>query len=378
MKVTNIPANPLILVLLLMILFLAQPSEAQITDEIDTLGHDPYRILPGVQPNENWIVVDAFGLLRLSEDQEGNWTVGEYPLSYIHDACGPDLSGKIYASFRNTGQSGVYVFNATSRIIEDTILVGTDYVVTGLTLSDDESKLYLLGWDWPRVGGLGSSAESSVHRDSGIVWEIDLATRQVTDQGIVGGWPETVIYTENDTLLIYPHEKHYLFDVGPDTTVTKIDIVSTSPNLARITQIQTLRNLGPYFDEFVRWSDEDPLVAMFASELDITQLDNYEYQSGIWIINTATNQVVQTIKVFFEEGWGESPVYHGTVSSVYPGRAYVTTAVGVQAIDKATGANIEVWHLPMVYPMFVHEMPDGRLIVTTGESEKIYIIDPSE
>jgi len=32
----------------------------------------------------------------------------------------------------------------------------------------------------------------------------------------------------------------------------------------------------------------------------------------------------------------------------------------------------------MVWPEFIHEMPDRRLIVTTGESEKIYIIDPSE
>jgi hypothetical protein len=367
--------------LALSLLNLAGQATAQVIFEFHTPDQRPYRVLEDPQPDTYWVVLSAHGLLSLSEDENGNWAIVEYPLPHVHDATGPDALGMLYATFRREGQSGVYVFNCANAAIEETIVLGTDYVLTGLALSNDETRLYVLGWDWPRVGEFYNSVESTVHRDSGLVWEIDTSTYQVLRQGVVSALPKTIYRADNDVLLIYSQEVHYLFDIWPQSEAIMIDLVGTEPALMRIAQIQTICSFGDYENDFIDWSDEEPLVAMFASSLDWNQEDNYEYMSAIWIINTETNEVVQTLKVF-DQRPVERYVNHGVLSDVHPGRVYVTThpgplGEGVYAIDKDTGATIDrIFTGYGVCPEFVCEIPDGRLIVTCPRNEKILIIAP--
>ena len=357
-------------------------SSASILTEIGTPDLEPYRILEDQQPDTYWIVLRWGGLLCLTEDENDNWSFVEHTIQPVFDATGPDGDGRLYLSFADYGESGVYVFDCASKMIEHTIVLGTDYLMRGLALSTDETRLYVLGWDWPRVGEFGGP-EDIRHRDEGLVWEIDTSTYQVLRQGLVSSFPITIFYTDSDTLLVYSGEKHHLFDIWPQSRAAMVDVLATEPNLTRMAQIQTIYSYyyGSYEHDFIDWSDEEPLVAMFASSLDWNQEENYEYMSAIWIINTETNEVVQTLKVF-DERPVEVYVNHGVLSDVHPGCVYVTThpgplGEGVYAIDKDTGATINrIFTGYGVCPEFVYEIPDGRLIVTCPSNEKILIIEP--
>jgi hypothetical protein len=224
-------------------------------------------------------------------------------------------------------------------------------------------------------------AASASHRDSGLLWEIDTSTYQVLREGVVSALPKTIYCADNDVLLVYSNEVHWLFDIMPQSKAAMIDLVGTEPTLERVAQIQTIFSDSDYNCDFIDWSDEQPLVAMFASSLDWSQEDDYEYMSAIWIINTETNEVVQTLKVF-DERPVEVYINHGVLSDVHAGRVYVTThpgplGEGVYAIDKDTGATINrIFTGYGVCPEFVYEIPDGRLIVTCPRNEEILIIDP--
>lgn len=355
---------------------------AEVLATIDTPGRCPYRILDDPQSGAYWILLRWGGLSLLAEDENGDWSSTEFIIEPVYDAAGPDAQGRMYLSFADYGTSGVYVFDCASKTIEHTIVLGTDYLMRGLALSTDETRLYVLGWDWPRVGQWHSGyPESASHRDSGLLWEIDTSTFQVLRQGVVSALPKTIYCADNDVLLVYSNEVHWLFDIMPQSKAAMIDVVVTEPTLERVAQIQTIFSDSDYNCDFIDWSDQEPLVTMFASSLDWNQEDNYEYMSAIWIINTETNEVVETMKVFDERDV-ERYVNHGVLSDVHPGRLYVTVAggpqgEGVYAIDKDTGEVIDrIFTGYGVRPEFVYEIPDGRLIVTCPHNEKILIIDP--
>ena len=82
-------------------------------------------------------------------------------------------------------------------------------------------------------------------------------------------------------------------------------------------------------------------------------------------------------------GWGIISV---TPSTVYPGLAYTapaqwdpSTNANIGIIQKATGQLVRMIDTDdeAFSPQFIYEIPDGRLIVTGGESHKILIIDPT-
>jgi len=375
-KVLSIPV--------LFLLFCTSVS-AEIICEIPLTDREPDRILESPQSGEYWVVMRANGLLRLSEDENGNWSTEEYVIIPIYDATGPDANGLLYLSFADYGQSGVYVFDCATHQIVDTVTLGTDYPMRGLTLSNDETKLYVLGWDWPRVGELnGGWVETTVHRDSGIVWEIDTDTKEVTDQAPVSALPETIHYTSCDTLLVYSEEVHYRFDISPDTAVAMIDVLQIEPRLGRITQIETLFGGMYYENDFIEWSPEDSQIAMFASLLDWTWQGDERYISGVWVIDSETNEVVDTLRIL-DEREVETYVEHGVVSETSPGIVYITTQNDVLKVDKQSGAVIEDIDCGHgIITKFICETPDGLLIVTAHEYEqgvesgKILIIDPTE
>jgi hypothetical protein len=355
------------------------PLHAYTSHEIQIPGHKVCRILKYAPSNTYWVVSQPYGLICLYEDQYEGWQYISYPTPYIYDATGPDSNGIIYLTYVNGNETGVYLFSCISRSIEDSIILGTDYALTGLCLSTDETSLYVIGYDWPRIGEYGGPGETTVHRDSGLLWEIDTTTLEVLDQCSVSALPETIYYTDSDTLLVDNQEEHFCFEISHDCEYTMIDVITTELRLSRIAQIPSITNLCQYYRDIIRWSDEEPLVALINANIDYNRIDDYKYDDAIWIINTETNEVVDSIEVLYE-GTAEYGIYlsHAIVSSYYYDTVYGSIGQFIYNIDKITGDVCEIYDCGTGnYTDFIHEMPDGRLIVTCSESEKIIIIDPT-
>ncbi|MCX6644973.1 MAG: hypothetical protein NTY09_01230 [bacterium] len=302
---------------------LTLPLHAYTITEIQVPGHNVNRILEYSPSNTYWIVSYPFGLICLSEVSEDSWEYIEYPTSYIYDAAGPDSSGMLYLTYKKVGETGIYVFNCSTRSIVSSIILGTDYGLRGLCLSNDESRLYVLGWDWPRIGEYGGSGETTVHRNSGLLWEIDTTTLEVLDQCAVSALPETIYYTDNGNLLIDNKEEHYCFEINSDCEEAMIDVITTELRLSRIAQIPAIYENCQFLRDIIRWSDEEPLVALINADLDYNRLDDDRYDDAIWIINTDTNEVVDSIEVLYE-GTAEYGIYlsHAIVSSYYYDTVY--------------------------------------------------------
>jgi hypothetical protein len=355
------------------------PLHANTITEIQVPSHKVYRILEYSPLNTYWIVSQPYGLICLSEDQNEEWQYIGYPTPYIYDATGPDSNGIIYLTYVNGDETGVYLFSCISRSIEDSIILGTDYALTGLCLSNDETRLYVIGYDWPRIGEYGGAGETTVHRDSGLLWEIDTTTLEVLDQCHVSALPETIYYTDSNTLLIDNQEEHYCFNIGPDCEETFIDVITLESRLSRIAQIPSITTVCQYYRDIIRWSDEEHLVALINAGVDYYRTDNEKYDDAIWIINTDTNEVVYSIEVLYE-GTSNYGIYlsHAIVSSYYYDTVYGSIGQFVYKIDKETGEVCEIYDCgDGIFTEFIHEMPDGRLIVTCGENETICIIDPT-
>ncbi len=372
-----------IIIVSLLTFILASQSlfAATVLDEIQTTDFKPERILVGCQPNEYWIVDSGDGLILLEENPPGNWTYSHYPIGYVTDATGPDSIGRIYcSSYIDGAGSVIQVFDCFNRVVVDNIYITSDSRLRGLTLSPDNSYIYVLNWGWPVFGESYSWVESAAHQDSGIIWQIDTSTLTVVDQGITCALPETIYYAETisgrDRLLISAREVAAIsYGVG-----SIVDVILPVRGLPRETWMVSPRSPMPYRNDFFLWSEEDMLVAMCcATEPDIREP---EFMAGLWIIDPELCEVVDYIDIVNQYG-GYIGVRHACVSSVYPGHVYISSSTGgpddLFIIDHDTGEIIETIETVEDFTsQFIYETPDGLIIVTGGDSEKILIIDPSQ
>jgi hypothetical protein len=357
-----------------------QATAAGVLQELITPGSSAYRILPGAQQSEFWIVDRDNGLILLRESPPGTWNTTSYPIGRVYDACGPDANGYIYSCCWPT-QSGetllVFDSGGSPPCVVESLYFGQGGIISGATLSPDETELYVIGTDWG-----GSSVDSDEHVDSGILWQIDLESPgyPVLQQGVLAALPQTIYYAESDIaddkLIVYCVELHSLMRPAACRT----DFIALVQGLPR--QSQLLTPFVPeylYCNEVVDWSDEDPLVALCNSFI-YSEPEHPEYMDGLWIINTETNSVVETISVPTNT-LASSGVRHALLSEVHPGWVYVTpgpsAADQLIIMDHDTGAYINRIDLAgYCIPEFMYELPDGRLIVTAGLAERILIIDP--
>ncbi len=357
-------------------------QSAEILSEILTQDSKPYRILQGSASNEFWVVDERAGLILLVENPPGSWTQEPFAVGHVADAVGPDSDGLLYCSSFVTGLgSVVQVFDTASRQITNTLFLGQDYILTGLALSTDQDKLYVLGWDWPRAGQFGGWVEIPGHPDEGLIWEIDTATLAVSpDVAMVGSMPQTIYYAEGDD-----YDKLYLYtgEHGPlgGWLAGWVDVIGLIRGFPRVARISTSSVSDyPYVNDLIKWSDTDPFMVICNRCVD--RLTGYpEYSQGIWIVNTDTDSVVQRFTILDSDGHVRG-VKHACVSQVHPGTAYLSLGFGgpaaeIAVIDCSTGQVIDSIRADRVFtPEFIYELPDGRLIVTGGRTSNILIIDP--
>lgn len=389
----------LILIICMLVLFTgaiglkAYLAKAQ-TQTILTIPDDgePNRILLDPSAEGYWVVNRGSGLIFLNEDQLG-WHYSLYNIGIVMDATGPDPNGLIYCSFRGNApmfSSGVYVFDTATRSVVDTIVL--DHYPFGLVLSSDGEQLYVDGDGWPAFGELFSIADANEHPDSGILWRIDLATRQITGTISVGALP-TSIYTfpteRGDRLFVTQQESGKIETNDPIPlsmgTTNKIDIVDASS----FTRIATLETPEAMWDEYpyamLNWPQG--LVAVCCPVVWDPIEDHPEFQDAIWLVDPVSATIVNRIHVTDGNGIAVG-VFQTVVSQVYPDQAYMSIGP-FQGPGSPTGSILVVAYPSGQYirsisttgtgcrPYFMHEIPEGRLIVTGGVTGKILIIDPS-
>jgi hypothetical protein len=388
--VPGIKNNARLLSIIVFISFLIFPLPMQassVLNMIDLGDGAPYKILPGIQGNDYWVVTKQMDFVHLIETQPNIWQADEIEGVSGYDACGPDSNGKIYIStFSDEYPGGGFqVFNTSTVEIEDTVILSSDCPVSGITISPDETKLYLLGLSWPKIDQGSGFGQGWLHPDSGIVWEVDLTSPSypIRNQGITAALPETIYYHEveegNDKLYIYCSEIH-----APNIQYAILDVHEISRALPRIDQIHVPEVEWYYHNNVVRWSEDCQYLALCSCIIK-NYPDNPEYLDGLWIIDTESGQIVETIPVISSYDDYYRGVSYAFVSEVNPGYVYISPASGGRAcelitMDITTHEVVDYLHLdnygPSV-PFFIYEIPDGRLIVTTAVCGKILIIDPT-
>jgi hypothetical protein len=365
-----------------LILFMLLTPGATASSILQTLavpGSEPYRILSGVQANEYWIVVHGVGLVLLYQNGQGAWALSSPYGDHLYDATGPDSNGRIFCSaFNETDGSYVWVFDCSQRAIISRITLGADYPLAGLCLSPDESSLFVLGDDWPRLGQPGGSfIESLGHPDAGIVWQIDTATGVIVDRGACAALPETIYYAQCET----GPDKLFISSettaADSSTAVSALDVLNVERGFPRQTVIWTQASLMPYCIDVLNWSATEPLIAAMCPA------DNYDSNPdghyAIWIIDPTSGSVVSRLQLT----WNGivCGLNHACLSQASPCNMYasifLTGHCPIAVIDRDTGALVNTIPVGDVDAQFIYEMPNDNLIVTTGKDGKILIIDPT-
>lgn len=364
----------------LLLLLLAYPSHASaILYSFESPDSNYYRVLPGTETGEYWIVSRGEGLQLITVDENGIWQLeGMYGYGQ-YDAIGPDYRNRIYCTGLPGLNSGISVFNCSQqqRDVEDTLILGADYPLNCLALSPDQSSLYVVGYDWPRIGECGSPLDVGAHLDSGIIWQIDLNTMTINDQNITAALPENVFYVDNPS---GPDKLYVSTEQGMiyNNKILCVTDVLLASGMSRQSQIYSPVIFEQYRNDFLQWSDDPPRIAMLCNE-DV-DLEEEQYHAGIVLIDPQTDEVVDWLIITDETGL-EFGVQHACISDVHPGVVYISTNVAspfdLMAIDYDTGEVLDKLDTPQgFHSQFIYETPDGLLIVTGGTSGKILIIDP--
>jgi len=183
--------------------------------------------------------------------------------------------------------------------------------------------------------------------DSGIIWEIDLVSQgfPILDQGVLAALPQSLFYVETDSgtdkLLAYCVEIHSM----EFPRASRTDIIALVRGLPREEQILcTFVSEYCYANNIVAWSPDEFLAALCNTHI-YYESDCPEYMDGIWIINTETNDVVQTVSV---PDSNEVPrgCRYAHVSLINPGWVYASlgssgSAIELVIINHETGSYVD-------------------------------------
>jgi DNA-binding beta-propeller fold protein YncE len=354
----------------------------------------PYRILPGSSQNSYWVVNREHGLVFVSKGIGGIWFYSLYNIGRVFDATGPDSNGLIYCSFTDLAPSypcGVYVFDSVSRTVVDTISL--DRMPSGLSLSSDGQNLYVAAWGWPLPDEPYNEGDAVSHPDSGIIWKIDVATRQIIAATSVGALPST-IYTfpsdRGDRLIVSQHQIVFVETTGStmhyiEGENNQIDIVDAT-SFTRIAQLDSPWNrVDNYSYTMLDWADG--VVAVCCPAVSYEIQGHPELQDGIWLVDPVSATVVNRVHITDGNGVAVG-AFHAVVSQTYPSQAYVSLAAfqspsqpsgDILVVDYPSGQYIRSIDITGsgCLPFFMQELSDGNLMVTGGETGKILIIDPT-
>lgn len=392
-----------ITILLFMLLFIflsvltfiltAEPNNLIVVPESSLM-----KILSDSSPNNFWVVDENSGLIQLEENPPGTWTFQKYSIGPVVDACGPDADGIIYCTFWNfANDGGIYYFDTDSSIVVDS--ASFDNPPRGIVLSPDETKLYVATCQWPPPGEHYNQTFGYMYPDTGLILEISIDSKSVLRTAITSAFPETIYYAncDEDKIIVSTFESYTVSEesgseltgnaYGESSPLDIIDVSTFSRMEPRIfgqlprSSLANIMNDWPFEECQMAISFRTPFMAP----------DNPEYFDGIWIIDAKTNSIVTTINVknISNNVIGARSIL---VSSIYQNRVYVAGGAHDPAISPppmighwiyiinpfsgeiidaiSTGTEFE-------YPIFLTELPDGRLLVTSG-GDRALIIETSE
>jgi DNA-binding beta-propeller fold protein YncE len=287
-------------------------------------------------------------------------------------------------------QPHVFIFNINSQTIVDSIPVYDSEwrYPSALVLSSDETKLYLCAFAWPAIGeGFRWGNTGASHADTGRVFEINLSTKNILRTVNVGALPQSIYLTPYNTLLVSTDEEYPIVEpTSPEVLLHTgafeyLDIIAI-PAFQRTARIECNSYPEYFTNTFSPWSDDGRYVAMCNPE-SFYLPSHPAFNDGIWVIDSYSGAVTSTINIAIGDyRYGARSLI---VSHVCDGEAYValnqcgnSNANRIAVVDHATGDCLGSLDTGTeITPVFMHELPDGRLIVTGGASGKIAIIDPT-
>jgi len=361
--------------------------------EIEVVSEGLGRILPDESPDRAWIVIPGFGIGLVDNAGDGPYRFTPFQVGVVIDACGPDADGKIYMiGIKDGVGTGYYSFDCPTLASSEFVKLSDDHIVTEILLSNDESKLYIVGWDWPRYGEYYSSGERS--GDLGLVWEVDKETGEITREGGCGMQPNNAILGSGNLMMIGTANSVQLAHIdsemcyhGPTGNVVDVFNIDTFERELRY-------DCGEGYgweptNQFFRWSDDGRYVAQ-CSVNPAPTADQEIYEDTIWIFDLVENELVETIKPLDQD---ELPigVINGMVSLVWDGVAIVTGAVpyeimtleddremrySIFLIDIETGAFLAgIEGDPMIE--WIHQLSDGSILFTSGYNNYVGVANPN-
>ena len=346
-------------------------------------GSRPFRILPDNSSQGFWIVDYGNGLIYAAEEN-GQWNIQYYSIQGAYEATGPDSSGRLFITARRNPPQ-LLIFDTQSRTVVDSF--DFDTYLAGLTLSPDESMVYLCAWTKPALGDYIDSEDNKRFPDSGRIYEFDLASRSITRTAVVGASPETVFRTQNNTLLVstnasqditVPGNNGWDWIVGAEEYVDIVDL----NRFERIDRFTCNETPTEFTNNFVPWSNDGRYIAMCVPEVCEEQT-RPGFENGIWIIDTQTDSVSQTIPVIGPDSC-EMGAKNMRRSSLNSSIFYVCTSIlcspydyKLLSIDASTGQLVQGISVPYNFAAEdVAELPDGRLFVSTGYLGQLVVVTP--
>jgi hypothetical protein len=359
---------------------------AQPIEDLQVTSGRLRRIAEDITEYRYWILNYSQGAVLLSFDGE-SWLLDEYPLGEVRDMTGPDSQGYLY--FTVAGYNpGILAFNTASATVVDTIPL--NHYPAGLTLSPDESMLYVCAFEWPPIeepeygSGEGNLYQiTNAHPDKGLILEVDISTHAVERSVNVGTYPNTIYYASlpgGDKLVVstYQTVAHLLplgEDPEPDELIGQymtLDFVDLDSFTRMEPRLET-----PDVGEFKTWLPDNSLVAFCIRNIMAVSHDPSYYDDSIWLIDPATGTIADTITVYDTDG-EKSATSCIEFSSINPDEMYVaigmpTHYIGpgydrIMVLDTTSYQRVRTIGLGEddLLPHFVKEGPCGELIVTAG------------
>jgi len=346
----------------------------------------PRRIIEDNQEYRLWILNYSHGTILLSFDGE-NWSTEEYQLDEVRDMTGPDSQGYLYITVAGDNP-GILVFNTADASVVDTIPL--NHYPAGLTLSPDESMLYVCAFEWPPIEGpeYGSGEGNlyqitSAHPDKGLVLEVNISTHAVERSVNVGTYPYTIYFADlpdGDKLVVSTYQTvTHLLPLGEDPEQDELIgqyMTLYFVDLDSFTRMEPRLEI-PDVGEFQAWLPDNSLVAFCIQNIIAVSHGPIYYDDSIWLIDPSTGTIADTVTVYDADGEkaGTSCI---EFSSMNPNEMYValgmpTHYIGsgydrIMVLDSTSYQIVRTIGLgeDNLLPHFVKEGPRGELIITAG------------